>query len=286
MLCFFVSDLHGKPHRWNTLFGLIEEEQPKAVFVGGDILPGADSIWRSIDPSYVGFTESVLVPSLLRIRDALGDRYPRIFIIPGNDDRRAEIEEGIAGERHDLWEFIHGRHAVLGDWDVYGYGCVPPTPFRLKDWERYDVSRYVDPGSFAPEEGRHTSAASPEEIRKGTIRDDLEELVGDRPLDRAIMLFHSPPYQTALDRAGLDGRMIDHVPLDVHVGSIAIRRFIERKQPPITLHGHIHESARITGTWKDRMGATHLFSAAHDGGELSLVRFDPAQPELASRKLV
>lgn len=80
--------------------------------------------------------------------------------------------------------------------------------------------------------------------------------------------------------------MIDHAPLDVHVGSIAVRRLIENRQPLITLHGHIHESARLTGSWKDRIGNTHLFSAAHDGPELALVRFSPQNPENASRELL
>jgi Icc-related predicted phosphoesterase len=99
------------------------------------------------------------------------------------------------------------------------------------------------------------------------------------------MLFLSPPYQTMLDRAALDGRSIDHVPLDVHVGSVAIRRFIERSQPLITLHGHIHESARLTGAWQQRIGRTFCFSAAHDGAELALLRFDPASPGDATRDL-
>jgi Icc-related predicted phosphoesterase len=80
--------------------------------------------------------------------------------------------------------------------------------------------------------------------------------------------------------------MIDGVPLDPHVGSIAIRRFIEERQPRLTLHGHIHESARLTGAWADRIGATRLLSAAHDGPELSLVRFDPAAPAEATRALI
>jgi len=35
------------------------------------------------------------------------------------------------------------------------------------------------------------------------------------------------------------------------VGSIAVRRFIEERQPLLTLHGHIHESARLTGDWRE-----------------------------------
>jgi Icc-related predicted phosphoesterase len=70
------------------------------------------------------------------------------------------------------------------------------------------------------------------------------------------------------------------------VGSLAIRKFIESRQPLITLHGHIHESPTLTGSWRDRIGRTWMFSAAHDGHELALVRFDPRAPERASRELI
>lgn len=105
-------------------------------------------------------------------------------------------------------------------------------------------------------------------------------------MDRSIFLFHSPPHQTKLDRVALDGKKVDHVPMEVHVRSLAIRRFIESRQPLITLHGRVHESARITGSWRDRIGRTHLFSAAHDGPELAVVSFDPRDPEGAVRRLI
>ena len=169
---------------------------------------------------------------------------------------------------------------------VYGYACVPPTPFRLKDWERYDVSRYVDPGCVSPEEGHRSVAAPEEDVRWGTIADDLERLAGGEPLSSAVLLCHAPPYGSLLDRAALDGRSVDHVPLDPHVGSIAVRRFIEARQPLLTLHGHVHESARLTGAWRDRIGRTVCLSAAHDGDELALVRVDLEAPEGATRELV
>ncbi|MBU0528630.1 hypothetical protein KKF86_02590, partial [bacterium] len=111
-------------------------------------------------------------------------------------------------------------------------------------------------------------------------------LVGDNKLSNTIFLFHTPPYKTNLDRAALDGKMVDHVPLDVHVGSIAVKRFIEKHQPTITLHGHVHESARLTGTWKEKIGKAHLFTAAHDGPELALVRFNKTHPENSTRELI
>jgi Icc-related predicted phosphoesterase len=163
---------------------------------------------------------------------------------------------------------------------------VPPTPFALKDWERWDVSRHLEPGCVTLEEGLRTVAADPSEVRYGTIVRDLAALTGEEDLARAVMLFHAPPYRTDLDRAALDGRTFEHVPLDVHIGSIAIRRFIEDRQPLVTLHGHVHESARITGSWRERIGRTWCFSAAHDGPELALVRFDLEDPASATRELI
>jgi Icc-related predicted phosphoesterase len=52
------------------------------------------------------------------------------------------------------------------------------------------------------------------------------------------------------------------------------------------LHGHIHESARLTGNWQERIGKTVAFSAAHDGRELALVRFDPHELDRAIRELI
>lgn len=119
-----------------------------------------------------------------------------------------------------------------------------------------------------------------------TIQQELKALASDDPLDRAKFLFHTPPYDTALDRAALDGKVYEHVSLDVHVGSIAVRRFIEQRQPLLSLHGHVHESARLTGEWKVRLGKTLCINGAHDGPELALVRFDLEAPWDAARELL
>ena len=227
-----------------------------------------------------------MLPELRILRDILKKNYPHFFLILGNDDARSEEEAFCRYEKENLWQYMHLRKTDFETYLIYGYSCVPPTPFALKDWERYDVSRFVDPGSLPPEEG-HFSFAVPEN-EKGfpTIQEDLEKLAGQDALTQAIFLFHSPPYQTHLDRAALDGHQVDNAPLDVHVGSIAIRRFIETRQPMVTLHGHVHESARLTGSWQEKIGRTFCFSAAHDGPELAAVCFDPQDPRKAIRHLL
>ena len=283
--CLFCSDLHGRTSRYGELFRVIKEEEPDAVFLGGDLLPGAVQMFSANFPQE-DFVRDYLTGELTRIRENPGVTYPEIFLILGNDDGRFEEAAMLDAEGRGLWHYAHNRKLSMGSFHIYGYSFVPPTPFRLKDWEKYDVSRYVDPGCIHPEDGIHTVPVSDYDMRYSTISDDLEVLTDGDDLSQGIMLFHSPPYRTNLDRAALDGMKIDHAPLDVHVGSIAIQRFIKKKQPLITLHGHIHESSRITGSWMDREGRTFMFSAAHDGPELALIRFDPDKPESASRELL
>jgi Icc-related predicted phosphoesterase len=281
--CLFVSDLHGRVDRYEKLLARIAEERPGAVFLGGDLLP-----FGGVGGGEAGggFLLGWLGPRLVEVRSRLGSAYPTVLAIFGNDDPRAGEGALAELEARGLLRHAHGRRLVVAGVPVYGYACVPPTPFPLKDWERYDVSRFVDPGSVSPEEGFRSVPVPEGEARWGTIAADLEALVGGDDVSGAVFLFHAPPYRTSLDRAALDGRAVDHAPLDVHVGSIAVRRFIEGRQPLATLHGHVHESARLTGAWRDRIGRTVCLSAAHDGPELALVRFDLERPEDATRELV
>ncbi len=280
MKIFFVTDLHGHRHRYGKLTDQIRLQHPDAVLIGGDILPHFARLTSTED-----FIDDYLVPLFRSLKEELREQYPVVGIILGNDDPRIE-EQGLKqGEEAGLWRYLHNRKAALGEFTVYGYSFVPPTPFRLKDWERYDVSRYVDPGCIPPDEGARTVDTG-EDIEFCTIQKDLEFLTGDDDLESAIFLFHTPPYRTGLDRAALDGVMVDHVPVDVNVGSIAVKRFIEERQPRVTLHGHVHESTRLTGIWHEVIGRTHAFGAATDDRGLCLVSFDPGCPEQAVRTIL
>lgn len=283
---FFATDLHGQTQWYEKLLASIARERPAAVFLGGDLLPcrGFSRIkdraaWKDFVPSY-------LIPSFTKMRDSLGVSYPAIFLILGNDDPQCELERFLVGQALGLWQHIHKCKILFANTLIYGFACVPPTPFSLKDWERYDVSRHVPPGCVSPEEGYRSVPIPANEIRWGTIQKELSLLTADDSLEQAVFLFHTPPYDTALDRAALDGRTYEDVPLDVHVGSIAVKRFIEMRQPLLTLHGHVHEAARLTGEWKIKIGRTVCINGAHDGPELALVRFDLESPWEATRELL
>ncbi len=285
-LYLFASDLHGSIERYRKLFKIILKEKPEAVFLGGDLLP-AKLIPESLrgESSY-DFILDFLGARLGKLKTQLGNRYPGIFAILGNDDPRIQEVAVKELENQGLLVYLQSRVVPFRFYTLLGYCYVPPTPFLLKDWERYDVSRYLEPGDIAPEEGYHSVAVGASELRYSTIKSDLNELAGDKDLSRAIFLFHTPPYGTSLDIINTQNRLYEGVERDKHQGSIAVRDFIQDRQPLITLHGHIHESFRHSGKWLEVLGKTVMMSAAHDGAELALIRFDPEAPEKAIREII
>ena len=284
--CFFATDLHGQTQQYEKLFKSILEKRPAAIFLGGDLLPSVPFSPPALPSGSEDLVSSHLIPGFRKVRELLRNNYPPVFLILGNDDPKCTQEQFLVGQAQGLWHEIHGRKIIFGNNSIYGFACVPPTPFLLKEWERYDVSRYVPPGCVSPEEGYRSVPEAGDEVKWGTIQNDLALLIGEDPLVDAVFLFHTPPYGTSLDRAALDGKTYEHVALDLHVGSIAVRRFIEERQPLLTLHGHVHESARLTGFWKIQIGRTTCINAAHDGPELALIQFALESPEHATRTLL
>jgi Icc-related predicted phosphoesterase len=82
-------------------------------------------------------------------------------------------------------------------------------------------------------------------------------------------MFHSPPFNTSLD---LTAR-------GEHVGSRAIRDFILDKQPLVTLHGHIHESAKASGSITEKLGSTLAVNPGSSDYNLCALLFDTANPD-------
>jgi len=93
--CFFVSDLHGRPDRYDKLIEAMGRERPAAVFLGGDLLPHAMTA--------PNFLDGYLVPRLEHLRARLGAGYPRVFVILGNDDARVEEKAVLEAGGRDVW---------------------------------------------------------------------------------------------------------------------------------------------------------------------------------------
>lgn len=279
MKAICVSDIHGNDVKYRKLCIYIKQNLPDAVFIAGDILPN----YYVTEP--LEFIEDTLKPLLSELKDEMNGRYPDIFVITGNDDAAVSCEHLRYLELKGLLHFSNKMVINQTGYTVLGYPYVPPTPFLLKDWEKYDISRYLPRDTVSPEDGIRT-VEIPANIKKyTTIKDDLEELSEDiTDFSNTICLFHSPPVDTNLDK--IQGKCINGNKEIQSVGSFAIRKFIEKNQPLITIHGHIHESTDITGHWQDKIGKTVCFNASNSDSQLSVIEFDTKCPENAARVLI
>jgi Icc-related predicted phosphoesterase len=138
------------------------------------------------------------------------------FIMPGNDDE-FDIDDALA--HSDVVVNPDGRVLRLDGYQLLSLSWVNPTPWQ-----------------------------SPRELPEDELASRIEQLA--RALDpRVPTLFnlHCPPYHSTLDSApqlrdDLSVVMVGGQPNMVPVGSRAVRQAIERYQPVLSLHGHIHES--------------------------------------------
>ena len=277
----FISDLHGHINRYETLFALLRDDPVNFVFFGGDLLPHG----LRNPPGIADFLNDYLFPRLRELKEKLKGRYPEMFVILGNDDFRSEEINFIEASAEGLFHYMNMELMDFGRLKVFGYPYVPPTPFRLKDWEKYDVNLEVRPGCIPPGEG-FRSTKPDYDPATATIASDLQRLSAYQDLSSTVMLFHSPPYKTHLDRANLEGMQIGDIQPDNHIGSLAIKEFIENQQPLLTLHGHVHESTRRTGHWLEKIKGTVACNGAHGGRELCILRFkDLHHPMQAIREL-
>ncbi|MEN9939002.1 MAG: hypothetical protein RLZZ387_5581 [Chloroflexota bacterium] len=289
----YTADLHGDLGSYRALLELAVAYGARAAIVGGDLLPHtsarSDAIRRQRD-----FVEQYLGPLLAAFRA----RHPAIdiYLLPGNDDWAAAVAALEPLEAAGLAVNIHERVLTLahptaadqlaaphprageeegeagelaGLW-LAGYACVPITPFSIKDYERLDApgDRNAHAYSFAM---AYTSAggavvpATHEELAAlPSIAESLEALALWSEPALTVYVCHTPPADTPLDQ----------MPRGRHVGSRALRSFVERHAPPLTLHGHIHEAPEESGRYAARIGRTWCVNPGHNPRRFQAVTLD------------
>jgi uncharacterized protein len=271
---FFASDLHGQGALYEQLVALAAAHRPSALLLGGDLAPhasGAEGV-RTQRVFFAGF----FVEFARRLRETVPEI--ELLVLPGNDDWAANLDvlEALDGT---LWRVLHDRVVDVAGTRVAGSAWVPITPFGMKDWERWDDGEPERParldGWTSGPRGLAPLRFDPER-REPTIAAALAGLAG-RAGAEAVYVLHSPPRDTACDCTAAG----------VHVGSRAVRALIERLQPPLVLSGHIHESPRVAGAWRDVIGRTAIVNPGQFGApRLCGVWFDPRRPAVTLRHTV
>jgi len=272
---FFTSDLHGQGALYEQLLGLAAAHPPAAVLIGGDLAPHGSGL-EGIRHQRV-FLEGFLVEFARRLEEAVPG--VALLLMMGNDDWAVNME---CLARHDgrLWRVLHERSIDVNGTRVAGLSWVPITPFALKDWERWEDGADESPvrlEGFGSRDGDLAPLRFDPERRAPTLADALRDLAEQGPVAETLFVLHSPPR----------GTRCDMIAAEQHVGSRAIRAFVERYQPPLVLSGHIHESPRVSSSYRDTIGRTLIVNPGQFGtSRLCGVWFDPANVESSLRHTV
>jgi Icc-related predicted phosphoesterase len=267
MRIVYTSDLHGNKELYAELFATALRKEAQTVIIGGDMLPHYGPFKYSLKDQEE-FILNYLEPKL---RDFLVEApQANLYAMLGNDDWRVSNTHLRSLSKKGLLRMLHGeKHEAEDGHELIGYAHVPPTPFTIKDGERRDLRG--DPVrrqrcTACCSQGAKIFAVDPIQYFAGveSIEEELEGLPKPKDFRKTVYVMHSPPYKTSLDRL-IDGRW---------VGSRAIRAFIERHSPYLTLHGHIHESSEISGSYLDRIGETICINPGQSTEELYGVVFE------------
>jgi len=271
----FTSDLHGQMGLYEQVLTEAAAGNATAVLIGGDLGPHAEGA-PGVRHQRL-FLEGFLVEFARRLHDAAPGA--ELLLLMGNDDWAANHD---VLEREDgrLWRVLHERVVEVDGVRVAGASWVPITPFKIKDWERWEDGEPETPlrltGFRSDPHGVHDHVFDPA-VRTPSIAESLAALAMRTEVRDTVFVLHSPPQGTACDV--MSG--------GAHVGSRAIRAFVETHQPRLTLSGHIHESPRVTGAWRDRLGATICVNPGQFAGPRACaVWFDPADPDGTLRHTV
>ena len=285
----YVSDLHGKREQYQKLVSHAKKISADTIIIGGDITPNPGG--RIDIGEQRRFLQNSLPAYFISLKTGLPDC--KVYLMLGNDDCASNLD--VLEQQKELYTNIHNKRIQLTpDLELVGYSYVPITPFGLKDWEKYDFSEppealkqmyqevkgwnYRLDGIKSTPSGWERFSFSEEIEARDSIQKDLMGMPFSQSMDKTILVSHCPPFGTALDMI-LDGR---------HVGSMAIRDYIEKKKPYVTLHGHLHETVEVSGEFMQRLGGTLCIgSGNHDNGKnLALIVLDLDNPSGARRVII
>jgi Icc-related predicted phosphoesterase len=267
MKLLYTSDLHGHDPFYRELLALAESQNVQAIILGGDLFPRKGHS----DQSLANQKQYVRTSFRSFLQEIHNTSEMSLYCILGNDDFAGTIPIMEELERENLLTFLHNQTVPLTEGiAITGYPFIPPTPFPVKDFEKQDKTEDGNMGSnpdaFISTDGKVVRMEAAEWLlRRNTIEEDLKQFVetlGSN--EKLIHVIHAPPYNTALDCL-YDGRAI---------GSRAVREYIEKKQPLMTLHGHIHESPKISGKYWQKLGQTLSINPGQNTDRFSAVIVD------------
>jgi Icc-related predicted phosphoesterase len=196
---------------------------------------------EEVDRIFMEQMRSVLSSWIQLANERLKGTDVKCYISPGNDDR-FEMDSILQDSEH----VINPENRIVeipGGYEMITLGYANPTPWK-----------------------------SPREVSEERLLEMIEHLASKlKKPETSIFNLHVPPFGTELDKAPAVNSQLEYEKAGlgmvkvVNAGSRAVRSSIEKYQPLLGLHGHIHESRGFV--W---LGRTLCLNPGSDYGEGTL----------------
>ncbi|HYX86671.1 MAG TPA: hypothetical protein VE777_16995 [Gaiellales bacterium] len=306
---FYASDVHGSDLLWRKFLGAGKFYGAQASIMGGDLLGkaivpiehGEDGLYRL---EFLGARRAVREGRELdEVTDAIrmNGFYPwigtpaEIAAVTSDEGGLDRLFDDVAREEIQRWADLAAqrqspddRFVMAGNDDPLFVDDLLAASDGLVFCDE-QIVRVGDHEMLSSSYANPTPWNSPRELEEEALYERLKRLAErlDDP-GRAIFNLHVPPYDSRLDTAvELDAEMRPRhhggQPVEIPVGSTAVRRLIEEYQPLLALHGHIHESRG-----EARLGRTLALNSGseYNTGRLHGVVVEVGSDEVLSHQFV
>ena len=274
---FFATDLHGSERCFRKWLNAAAVYEAQVLVLGGDLTG------KVLVPLVADSARDAAELESERARIRITGRYP--IVVTAAEQAEIEADPAALDSRFQqamedtlrAWVELADERLAGTDVQVFtmlGNDDAPGLADVLRGARRstYAEDGIVElPGGFEMASFGYSTPTpwnTPRELAEDELAERLTELLDClREPARAVVNLHCPPAGTHLDQAAkLDDDMRPVVDASglvmTSVGSTAVRGAIERYQPMLGLHGHVHESP---GT--ERLGATLCINPGSEYGD-------------------
>jgi uncharacterized protein len=274
---FFATDLHASTPTFQKFLSAARVYEPQVLVMGGDVCgkvltPVVDQGDGNYGVSVHGEPRQVSEAELVDLRGALETQGHYHTVVTRPEYQRLHADQNavdelflrLAQERLAAWrEEAERRLTPLGV-KCFVTGGNDDRAEALEALQGGDGALVFCEGLAALVDEQHVMVScgysnptpwnTPREVEEERLAEILDRAVaGVDDFTNAIFNFHSPPYDSTLDLCPkLDTSTYPPTPVFAGgqiafeaAGSTAVREAIERHQPLLGLHGHIHESRGV-----------------------------------------
>jgi len=267
---FFATDIHGSERCWMKFVNAGKFYNANILILGGDLTAKGfvtlieqpngkfETVFRGKELTLQSEEELERVEKMIRAAGFYTYRTTpqEIEELSQSDAKREEVTLRLAMESLERWiqiadERLEGTNIKLyltaGNDDPFEIDSILRRNWRnVIDAEGKVVRLDGDHEMISTGYGNITPWKCPRDVSEEKLSEKIDMMISQvEDVTKCIFNFHVPPYDSRLDDApeiDEEFKMKYSGAKLVPVGSRAVRAAIERYQPLLALHGHIHES--------------------------------------------